>query len=172
MIGIITAVGRLRKNNELNVVKYVRDEIWRATHDFWKEESRIRRNVEAESPYQTNWDRRNKGKTPDELLRREVLPETLVQPSIQTDRHRKGTREINSPLEVSRERQDMPIDFAITGELIEHVARDEFERDVLRMRADGYPMRTIAATLAVTKHKVESVIQLLRDRATEWMQDN
>jgi hypothetical protein len=97
--------------------------------------------------------------------------EPLKRETITRAKLKDGFRD-DSPLEVPKEQQDMPIDFAITGALVEHVARDEFERDVLRMRADGYPVRTIAATLAVTKHRIETVIQLLRERAAEWMQDN
>lgn len=161
MMGIITAVNRLRENDEPNATKYVRDEIWRATRDYWQIESRIRRNIEAESPYSTNWDREKRGEAPYEPLKRETITRSKLKDGFRDD----------SPLEVPRGPQEMPIEFAIANELAEQITHDEFERDVLELLKDGYTVRRIAATLAATKHKIETTIRLLRERAAELLSD-
>jgi hypothetical protein len=156
MLGIIVAVGRLMANDQTDAVKFVSRQIWRAGRNYWREESREHRNIEAEAPSSTNWDRKQRGAEPHKPLYRQA-----IEPSQERD----GFRE-DSPLEIQKV-EYMPADFAIANELAETVTRDDFERDVLRMRADGYPVRTIAATLATTKHQVEMAMNRIRQRATE-----
>lgn len=52
-------------------------------------------------------------------------------------------------------------------DLIDDYATNELEADVLQMLVEGYPSRTIAASLGITKYRVETIVSTFRQRASD-----
>jgi hypothetical protein len=165
-MAIAVALDRLKRNDEIDVISFVEAEVNRAFFDQRRQDS-----DSIVVPRSTNRTREVNGQEPHQSLQRV---------RVKQQRPDEDDYQVPSPLEigptdtihripvVNPEPTPMPHENAIADEITEAVAHDDFERDVLELLVDGYSTRQIAATLATTKPKIETVVKRFRKRAEKF----
>jgi hypothetical protein len=144
--GLAIAVDRLARNRVSNVAQFVRDELNRTVREAYAEDSPTIRPAAS-----TNSTRRKAGKAEHAAMKKSASIDPHHRPKCGETDHN-------------------PIDTSHPGgmaEMLDTFCRTSEEEDVARMLVDGYDYRTIAATLSISKARVESTVALFRRRAEQ-----
>lgn len=158
-IGLATAIDRLTRNQEPDLLEYVLDELERAEREFWCQES-----GHIYPPASTNSTRKQRGDEPHPALRRHVgnIDDSQGVSEGQTRINRKGERETYW--------FRVPIKLPTTPEHEEEkwrpykvVATDE-ERRVLELLLGRFSLKQIAERTGLTNYRVRQIKQLLQER--------
>ncbi len=132
--------------NSAQPVEFIKAALWRAEVKRRQEESG---DIRADDS--TNCRRRKKGQAEHKTIKQVPVPPVDPSKGIVDDiLHDRGGRE-----------EVIPTMF----ELVEDLASDEFEADVMQLLSQGYSQLRIAATLSRTKYEVAEAVKRIRRRA-------
>ena len=158
-IGLATAIDRLTRNEEPDLLKFVVEELERSEREFWCDES-----GHIYPPPSTNSTRKRQGKTPHPALRRQVG-------SIHnSEEMSQGQRGIDRKGKPKTHWSTTPIKLPTTPDHKEEkwrpsqiTASDE-ERDVLTLLMAGLSQQEIAEQAGLTLYRVRQVRETLQER--------
>ena len=158
-IGLATAIDRLTRNQESDLLKCVVEELERTEREFWCEES-----GHIYPPPSTNSTRKRQGKAPHPALRRQVgsihNSEEMSQGQRGIDRKGKPkTRWSTTPIKLPtapdhKEEKWQPSQITATDE----------ERDVLTLLIAGFSQQEIAEQAGLTLYRVRQIRETLQER--------
>lgn len=158
-IGLATAIDRLARNQEPDLLKYVVEELERSEREFWCEER-----GHIYPPPSTNSTRKRHGKAPHPALRRQAgsihNSEGMSQGQRRIDRKgRAKTRWQTVPLKLPT----MP-DHEEEKWRPSQIATSDEERRVLELLIGGFSQAGIAERAGLTLYRVRQIRQTLQER--------
>ncbi|WP_254512488.1 hypothetical protein [Anatilimnocola floriformis] len=158
------ALDRLRAHDHVDaaeVLKYLRAEIGRSYIDYRREVSpNLLAPASTKSSRKSRAKKAGKEAKPIHEPKREWRDAALIG----DDGSTWLDNEANPSVPSSMRGHSMATDFE---EMMDHVARSPFERDVMERRLEGESIRDIARDLGVSKYQIESLCSLFKRRAEE-----